>query len=107
MTTLLTLVVLLSTTVLTAVCVMLVLHPDYEDGIVGRAALAGISMVAFSRWAGIVFEEVTVHRPFSALLWGALAVFFARHAYRFLSGRRRVGNEWRAPRRSAVGGKKC
>lgn len=62
----------------------LVLHEQYEDGLVGRIALGGIVLAVvitilseFGDWARYHFSP-----EMSLLLW-CLCAFFARHCYRF------------------------
>jgi hypothetical protein len=73
------------------VCTALVLHPEYEDGLIGRIALAVLSIVAVSRFPEALDSAITMaDYKISAqgvAMWIAVAVFFARHWYRFYKAR--------------------
>lgn len=82
-----------------AVSIILVLHREYEDGLLGRIALAMIGIACFARfWAGseslITGDPVRLSFGMAALLYSGIALFLTRHSYRFmkykgLEGRRR------------------
>lgn len=88
------------------VCLALVLHSDYEDGLVGRLALAAMGLAGISRFIDIVNKagEIPV-AAVGVLLWMGLALFLMRHLYRFLRWRNSGEGDWRAARRSEVAGK--
>jgi hypothetical protein len=73
------------------VCTALVLHPEYEDGLIGRIALAVLAIVAVSRFPDAVESAISMTEyKISAqglAMWIAVAVFFARHWYRFYKAR--------------------
>lgn len=99
-------VVFFAALVVGGVCIVLVFHRHYEDGLFGRLALAAIGLCAFFRMSAIVESGLDVYlSPVATVLWCALALFFARHLYRFLSWRRAGENEWRKPNEAAVAGK--
>lgn len=61
---------------------MLVANRRYEDGIIGRLALAGMALAATGFMSKMVFSCYTPTGLEDALLWSA-AAFLARHYYRF------------------------
>lgn len=90
------------------VCTALILHRHYEDGIVGRVALALLAVAAFARclaiaqaWMGQAPE--TQFNSIALLVWIGLALFLARHLLRFL--RRRRCETWRSAYLPEVAGK--
>lgn len=94
-----TILVALAAFAVLVVSVVLVLHPDYEDGLVGRIGLALIGIAALARVLGILTSEHP--RQFSSIalmLWIGLALFMLRHAWRFMRWRRCGEGDWRAAR---------
>lgn len=88
------------------VCIVLVFHRDYEDGILGRLALSMISISSFSLAMGIIERGFSQHlNPIHTIVWFALALFFGRHLYRFLRWRRVGENDWREADRATTAGK--
>lgn len=96
----------LASTIVSSICLVLVFHREYEDGLIGRIALATISIVSFCRavqiWESDFDLELT---PIANILWLALTVFFARHLYRFLRWHRCGDHEWRSADPPATAGK--
>lgn len=89
-----------------AVCVILVLHKDYEDGLVGRISLSFIGVAGVARAMQLIASEFDrAVSPIGVLLWIGLAIFFARHLYRFLRWRRSGDGDWRKVRQVDTGGK--
>lgn len=86
------------------VAVALVLHPDYEDGLIGRVGLAAIAIAGAARSLNLLLDGGHAS-PIGVLLWFGLVLFFARHAYRFRKWRRCGEHEWRQARRDMVCGK--
>lgn len=75
---------LLPVAIVLALSVYLAFHPEYEDGIIGKAALgcmAIAAMVILGEQASGVDRGVTA----DALAWWGMAGFLARHTYRFWS----------------------
>lgn len=90
------------------VCLSLVLHPDYEDGLIGRIALAAMAVAGITRFMDIVAAgAATPIAHIGVLLWIGLALFMMRHLYRFLRWRHSGEGDWRAARRSDVTGKQA
>lgn len=89
------------------VCVVLMLHPHYEDGLLGRLALAVIALAAYGR-AGVIWERgFDIYLSWVAIaLWCGLALFLGRHLYRFINWRRCGSNEWREGSREGTTGKR-
>lgn len=74
------------------VCTALVLHPEYEDGLIGRIALAVLAIVAVSRFPDAFNSAISMNDEYKIsaqglAMWIAVAVFFARHWYRFYKAR--------------------
>lgn len=74
----------------------LVFHCEYEDGVIGRVALAGLAVTEML----IVMEwliEDSVPEPLATTFYVQLffALFLMRHVYRFLRWRTRGDHEWR------------
>ena len=96
----------ISAFIVLVVCITLVLHKDYEDGLVGRIALAFLGLSALGRVAGIFEQGFQADvSPVGMILWPALAVFFARHLYYFLRRRYGFGGIWRESDRAQTAGK--
>jgi len=66
------------------VCCVLVLHPDYEDGLIGRVALAVIAVASFGRFATVISGTSEAVSNVGSLLWIGLAAFLTRHMCNFL-----------------------
>ena len=87
-------------------CFVLVFHCHYEDGLFGRLGLALMFVASFSRMAGIAEVDFDIEISKSGMvLWAGLALFLARHLYRFLSFRRNGKHAWREAESGALGGK--
>ena len=98
--------VFLSALVVMAVCIILVFHKQYEDGLIGRIALGFIAVCAFARIAGLLEGGIEAYvSAVGAVLWIALAAFFGRHLYRFMRWRLNGENEWRPTSRVETAGK--
>lgn len=94
------------TLTVTLVSMLLIFHRQYEDGLFGRIALAMIAMAAVARFAHIVGGGlVNEMSPIAVLLWAGIALFFVRHAYRFMRWRTHGDHDWRNSRRMETGGK--
>lgn len=88
------------------ICLVLVLHPDYEDGLVGRIALATIALAALARFLAIAGGDWQMQfNSIAFLLWVGLALFLGRHLYRFLRWRRAGTHDWRETRCGEAPGK--
>ena len=88
------------------ICLVLVLNKDYEDGLIGRVALASLALAAYVRCSVIVDRDfIATFSPIATLTWPALALFFGRHIYRFYRWRDCGEHEWREPSRSGLTGK--
>jgi hypothetical protein len=87
-------------TLVSLLCVFLVLHQQYEDGLFGRAALAGISISGFLRAATLTENSFDVDLSWiTVLLWVSAALFFSRHTFRFIRWTKVGNHAW--PRHSA------
>ena len=88
------LTVFLAAHVIVACAIYLVLHQDYDDGLIGRIALVGLIL------AGGVFlldgydGSLTSVLPATAVGAGAFALFLVRHAWRFHRWRQRGAHAW-------------
>jgi len=87
-------IMLASSAVIFCIVVYLALCKKYEDGIVGNAALG---CMAFASGPN-VFEAIkgngSDYLPTTALMYAAVALFMARHLYRFLNWRKTGQNDW-------------
>jgi fructose-specific component phosphotransferase system IIB-like protein len=77
------LLLLLLTAVIVPVCVLLIFHPDYEDGFFGRIGLTLIGIAGFARLVS-VFGDAHPVTPIGMVLWLGVAIFLVRHCWRFL-----------------------
>lgn len=82
--------------IVAVICTLLVFDRDYEDGLFGRIALAAIAIASFARAIGILERGFDLHLgAIPTVLWLGLAVFFARHYYRFRMWRASADHAWR------------
>jgi len=88
-------IVLASAAVILCVVIYLGLCKRYEDGVLGNAALGCMAFASGTP----VYEAIKGHHsdyyPTTILMYAAVAVFMARHAYRFHSYRKTGAGEWR------------
>ncbi len=81
--------------VICCVSTFLVVHPKYEDGLVGRIALLCISLsslVVIGEWLdGVVYEV----NPTTLGVQFGLSVFLLRHVYRFSKWVKSGSFDWR------------
>lgn len=92
----LTFIIFFCAALIFAVCLVLVFHKDYEDGLIGRLALALIGITSLARVIGILENDFDVRfSPIAIGLWIGLALFFGRHLYRFLRWKRIGEHDWR------------
>jgi hypothetical protein len=80
--------------VILGVSALLIWHRDYEDGFVGRFALGVMSMGALVLLIRAATSEARIPPEVELLLLG-VALFMARHAYRFLRYRATGTHSWR------------
>lgn len=98
--------VFIAATLVCGVCVILVFHKSYEDGLFGRISLAVIGLMAAARVLEILEEGSKVDiSPIGGLLWLGLALFFGRHLYRFMRWQKNGDNEWRKANQRETAGK--
>lgn len=94
-----TTIVLASAGIILCIVLYLALCENYEDGIIGHGALG---CMAFASGAP-VYEVVKGHDyeflPTTALFYAAVAIFLARHAYRFNRYRKTGEGEWNDEKR--------
>lgn len=92
--------------VVAVICTTLVLHREYEDGLLGRLGLALMALAATARTLQLVESEFQRSvNPIGLVLWVGLALFLARHLYRFMRWRRSGEGDWRGTDKAATGGK--
>lgn len=72
---------------------LLVVNRRYEDGLIGRVALAGMALAATGFMSKIVFSCYQPTGLEEALIWST-AAFMARHYYRFLRYTRTGEHAW-------------
>ena len=84
------LIVLASAIFVCAVCTVLVFHPEYDDGLIRRLALAILALTSFMRVTGILehlqncWEAPRAFGHVAILAWIGMALFFGDHFYNFL-----------------------
>jgi hypothetical protein len=83
MTSILTELVALCALAVSVVCTLLVLHPKYNDGILGRLGLSAIAIAGFARAATVLSGASYEVSNVGALLWIGLAIFLLRHFRNF------------------------
>lgn len=66
------------------ICVFLVLHPQYNDGLFGRLGLVIIGISAFARAANLFTGDSPPVSNIGAMLWIGLAIFLSRHLSIFM-----------------------
>lgn len=97
-----TIIVLASAGVILFVSLYLALCRNYDDGIIGHISLAGMSLSSvaplYETAAGSDYEFAST----TALMYAAVAVFMARHAYRFRMYRKTGKGEWRDDEKAPV-----
>ena len=79
--------VLFSAGLVCLICTILVFHPDYDDNLIRRLALAMLALGAFLRVEGIVELHNGFTRAFSnvaIIVWLGLALFMVDHFYSFV-----------------------
>jgi fatty acid desaturase len=78
-------------------CVSLVIHPQYEDGLFGRIALGLIALAELC----VFWDAAIDNRDYSGILATTLMIqagvflFFLRHVYRFLKWHQTGAHQWR------------
>ena len=87
---------LIAALIILCVCVTLIFHCEYEDGLIGRIALAGISIAEFALVVDALDGSEYHIMPSTFIVQISLCVFLLRHLYRFLKWHRRGAYEWRA-----------
>ena len=88
-----------ATAVLT-ISLILVFHPEYEDGLLGRFALCRICIAAFALGSNFIDAEFAAqfNKP-GIMLWLGICIFLCRHFYRFMRWRYRGDFAWRPARK--------
>lgn len=93
--------------VIAVICIECVRNRDYEDGILGRAALwvvfgcavarlTQITGVMFAPWLGEEWASIDLKLDnVETALWLGLLAFFCRHYYRFRQWRHSGKYAWR------------
>ena len=77
------------------IAAVLIVHEDYEDGLVGRIALGGVIL------AGVVVVLSEIHDarytapPELVLLLVSNSLFMSRHLFRFLRWNRNGAHSWK------------
>jgi hypothetical protein len=72
--------------VVLAICMVLIFHPEYHDGLVRRIGLACLGLASWLRVLDIL-QNGWEHRPFSKmalLVWIGLVIFIGDHFYNFM-----------------------
>lgn len=89
------------------VSTLLVLHRDYEDGLLGRIGLSFMALAGSARAMHLLIHGLDMpSNPIAVLLWIGLALFMVRHLYRFMRWRRSGEYDWRGVDDTATCGKR-
>ena len=90
--------------IICCVSTFLVVHPKYEDGLIGRIALLCLSvscLVVVGEWAdGVVYEV----NPTSLGVQVGLSIFLLRHVYRFSKWVKHGSFDWRKNEKATPAG---
>lgn len=81
--------------VVASISAFLVFHCEYEDGLLGRIALAILffgNAVVFGEWFNGVEYSVN---PTTLTIQAGITLFLVRHVYRFLKWNKTGANDWR------------
>ena len=98
--------VFISSCIVLVSCIYLVLHKDYEDGLIGRLALVLIIMASIGRSGKILEYEFHGSVSLIALLiWVGFSMFLIRHVYRFRRWRLDNSHDWRVASEKLTAGK--
>jgi hypothetical protein len=86
--------------IVASVAIILILHHEYEDGLVGRIALSGLGLGAIVRVTEIISHGASLPvTPVGVLIWISLAMFLGRHLFRFMRWKHSGDYDWRAIRK--------
>ena len=93
-------IVFIAATAVLIISLVLVFHPEYEDGLLGRFALCLICMAAFALGSNIIDADFAAqfNRP-GIMLWMGICIFLCRHFYRFMRWRHCGEFDWRPARK--------
>lgn len=103
-------IVLACAALVCAICTVLVFHPDYNDGLIRRTALALLAIGSYLRFVGILEHHDGLVRTYSnvaILIWLGLALFMADHLRHFLVNVKRSRNRQRRAQDSPRNGSTC
>jgi len=88
-------IVMASAIVILVVSLYLAMSKNYDDGVIGHAALGGMALASaaplYEAIVGVDYSFV----PTTALMYLAVAVFMTRHAFRFTRWRLYGTGTWR------------
>lgn len=100
-------IVFVDSMVVCIIAIILILHKDYEDGFIGRLALALIVVASIGRALKIVEGDFHTNTSLVALLlWSGFSIFLVRHFWRFQHWRRKGSHKWREASKAGSCGKK-
>lgn len=86
----------LCATVVASIAIILILHHEYDDGLIGRVALSGLGLGAIVRVTEIISNGASMPvTPVGVLIWVALALFLGRHLRRFMKWKHSGDYDWR------------
>jgi hypothetical protein len=83
-----------SSIMVTLSCLVLVFHPEYEDGLIMRVGLVAIVFASVARVARLFDGTPDYLSPVAITLWTGLALFLCMHTYRFLKRATWKGSTW-------------
>ena len=81
--------------IVACICIFLVFHEDYEDGMIGRLALSLMGLSASGRVLQLSDNHAWQVSNIGLVLWIGLALFLGQTMYRFLMVRYRGTANWR------------
>lgn len=83
-----TMIVTLAAGVVCSMCILLVMNPEYDDGLIGRAALSVLGIAGVARFMGgceaLIAGHDLIMTNVGTVHWTATAAFLSRHAWRFM-----------------------
>lgn len=78
------------------ISMVLIVHKNYEDGLIGRIALSGLVLSGVVIIAAELADGAKYEAPLEIiLLLACVVIFLARHLYRFIVWSRTGSGDWR------------
>ena len=88
---------MISFLIISTICVFLVWHESYEDGVLGRLALGSIAFSSMMIVA-LIYDHSDMHsmKPALGMFIFSVTLFLIRHAYRFYMWNRKDLFSWKS-----------